>query len=202
MSTLPSSQVASTKDRILKDAATLFARNGYHGTGIAEVCEAVGLGRGALYYHIGSKDVLLFEISMSQVLPLVEHAEGVLASAQPPAAQLRALARELLRNMTEHLAEWTVFFREFYALDGDHLEQTLAARQRYEECWRAVINSGVESGIFQPGSPVRVKGILGLFNYSYLWLRDDGALTAEEIADEFIDLVLWGISSQPEATEQ
>ena len=46
------------KERIRSKAAHLFARNGYHGTGVQEISEAVGLGRGALYHHIGSKEAL------------------------------------------------------------------------------------------------------------------------------------------------
>ncbi len=37
-------------------------RRGYHATGIAELCEVNGLGKGALYHYIGSKEELLAAI--------------------------------------------------------------------------------------------------------------------------------------------
>src|SRR5436309_3637837 len=58
---------SSRREEILQIAARLFAENGYHGTGIAELGEAVGLGKGALYHHIGSKEDLLYEISSRHV---------------------------------------------------------------------------------------------------------------------------------------
>lgn len=38
-----------------------------------------------------------------------------------------------------------------------------------------------------------VKGILGMHGYAYLWVRDYGRLTAEQIADRFCDVVLDGM---------
>jgi hypothetical protein len=46
-----------------------------------------------------------------------------------------------------------------------------------------------------------VKGVLGMHNYSYLWLRGDSRLTAEEIADEFTDVMLRGLLSDADLVE-
>ena len=53
-----------TKSEILAAARMLFARNGYHATGIAEISEAAGLSRsaGGLYRHFRSKKDLLASI--------------------------------------------------------------------------------------------------------------------------------------------
>src|ERR1700743_2702257 len=59
---------------IVDAAAKLFAERGYHATGTAELCEAVGLGKGSLYYYVDSKENLLYLIHervMNQVLGLV-----------------------------------------------------------------------------------------------------------------------------------
>lgn len=40
-----------------------------------------------------------------------------------------------------------------------------------------------------------VKGLLGMFNYSYLWLTLDGPESPEDIADEFLDTVLVGMNA-------
>jgi hypothetical protein len=38
-----------------------------------------------------------------------------------------------------------------------------------------------------------IKGVLGMFNYSYLWLSIDGPSTPEQIADDFIDTLVEGM---------
>jgi AcrR family transcriptional regulator len=58
---------AVRKQEIARIAARLFAAQGFHGTGINELAQEVGLGKGALYYHIKSKEDLLFEISTAHV---------------------------------------------------------------------------------------------------------------------------------------
>ena len=52
----------TTKERILDAAVKLFAERGYLGAGVCDLEEAVGIRRGALYYHIESKENVLFEI--------------------------------------------------------------------------------------------------------------------------------------------
>lgn len=184
---------ATNRDRILRVSADLFARNGYHGTGINELSKAVGLGRGALYHYIGSKETLLYEISRTQVDRMNAVAEGLLAVDLDAEARLRALARELLRNIAEHRAEWTVFFREYSALTGERRDRVVAARERYEGHWRQTLQQGARDGVFVPLPPLLVKGILGMFNYTYLWFEPSGPISPDELADEFLDTLLGGI---------
>jgi AcrR family transcriptional regulator len=181
------------RERVVAVAADLFARHGYHGTGIAELAKAVGLGRGALYHYIGSKEALLYAISRTQVDRMNAHAEAVLRAGLPPEELLREMARGLLRNIADHRSEWAVFFRDYSALTGERRDHVIAARERYEGYWRQALDRGVEAGVLRPTPALLVKGILGMLNYTYLWFEPDGALTPEELADEYVDTLLSGI---------
>jgi len=48
-----------TQERILDEAARLFAERGYAGTGVQDLCERSEVTKPTLYYHFGSKDGLL-----------------------------------------------------------------------------------------------------------------------------------------------
>lgn len=50
------------REQILRTAARLFARHGYHGVSIAELGAAVGISGPALYRHFPSKEALLGEM--------------------------------------------------------------------------------------------------------------------------------------------
>ena len=50
------------REVIIDTSARVFARRGYHATGIAELCTVNGLGKGAFYHYIGSKEELLAAI--------------------------------------------------------------------------------------------------------------------------------------------
>jgi AcrR family transcriptional regulator len=181
------------KDRIRRKAARLFAENGFDATGIQELSEAVGLGRGALYHHIGNKEQLLFDIITSSVIEVVEEAEALVEEPLGAEEKVRRLSRMMMATVAGHLPEWTVFFRELEALRGPLLREALAWRQRFEDVWTQVIEDGVRSGEFRPLDPVVVKGILGMHNYAHVWLRPRGRLGPDDISEVFCDLLLTGL---------
>jgi AcrR family transcriptional regulator len=189
---------SSRREEILRIAARLFAQNGYHGTGMVELGEAVGLGKGALYHHIGSKEDLLYEISSRHVIEMVAFGEQLLAGDITPLEKFRRLSRRLMRTIADNLPELTVFFREVRTLTGERGEHLLALRARFEEIWTEILEEGRAAGVFRTADPIIVKGLLGLHNYSYLWLRPDGPLTPEDVSDSYCDLLLRGLLT-PEA---
>ena len=48
--------------QIIEVATRLFAHNGYHPTSVADVVDAVGVGKGVFYWYFSSKEALLREI--------------------------------------------------------------------------------------------------------------------------------------------
>lgn len=190
-----SKKYESNRAEILRISAELFAKSGYHGTGMSDLGVAVGLGRGALYHYIGSKETILYEISSRQVAEMNAVAAELALTETDPERRLRGLARALMRNIAEHRAEWTVFFREYHALTGDRRDRVIAARERYEAHWRDALDQSVREGRFHPLPPLMVKGLLGMFNYSYLWLTTDGPRSPEQIADDFLDTVIVGMNA-------
>jgi AcrR family transcriptional regulator len=183
------------KAAIRAGAARLFAERGYHATGITEICDAVGLGRGALYHHIGSKEELLFEISSMGLDELFEVSEAIVAEPLGAGEKLRRLSRTLMRNLAENRAALTVYFRELDLMSPEYRSRLVARRAGYQVLWEGVLAEGVASGEFVAPDPVVVKGLLGMHNYAYLWLREDGRLTPEEIGDRFCDVVLAGLEA-------
>lgn len=186
-----------TKERILRTAAELFARNGYHATGLSELGETVGIGRGALYYHIGSKENLLYELSVRHVEEMVAYGETVLGSTLGAEERFRRLSRKLMRVIAENLPELTVFFREINSFSGERHHSMVALRARFEDVWLQVLRQGEAEGLFLHGDILTVKGVLGMHNYSYLWIEPDGSLSPEDVADRFCDLLLHGLMKPP-----
>jgi AcrR family transcriptional regulator len=184
---------AEQRERLLRTAAQLFAERGYHGTGVAELGRAVKLGRGGLYHHMGSKEELLVEISVRHVREMVEVGERIVASDLTPPEKLRALSRRLMRTISDNLPDVTVFFHEVNNLGTGAREEVLERRERFERIWQQVIDDGVAQGFFRAGGPLVTKGLLGMHNYSYMWINPAGRLSPEEIADVFCDLVLRGL---------
>ncbi|MFC9837895.1 TetR/AcrR family transcriptional regulator [Rhodococcus sp. NPDC127530] len=182
----------TTKQRIFRIAAELFAARGFAATGVAELAEATGVGKGALYYHIGSKEELLYEIVKLHVEEALVYGEALVKAELPAEAKLRRLGRQQMRVIADHLPEVTLYFREEAALTGERRVSLSLIRKRWEDVWSRILEQGVEEGVFRSADSITVKGILGAFNYSWVWLRPDGALSPEEIADRLVETVLHG----------
>ena len=185
--------VELNRERVVAVAAELFARHGYHSTGIAELAKAVGVGRGSLYHYIESKEALLYAISCTRVDRINANAEETLRAGHPPEELLHEMARGLVRDIADHRAEWAVVFGDCSALTGERRDHVIAARERYEGYWRQALERGVAAGALRPTPELLVKGILGMLNHTYLWFEPDGAVSPEELADSFLDVLLRGI---------
>jgi TetR/AcrR family transcriptional regulator, cholesterol catabolism regulator len=187
----PTEKSMATRQRILGEAAKLFAKQGYHGTGVAELSAAVGLGAGALYHHIGSKEQLLFEICRTHIEEVVELGEQLLDADDLSARdKLQRLARKHMQNVAERSVELRVTLREIDSLTGKRHRQMQALRDRTEQIWEQVVDQGRKSGELDGIDPLFVKVALAALNYSVLWYRADGALRPDEIADRTIALML------------
>jgi AcrR family transcriptional regulator len=187
----PTEKSLATRRRILREAAKLFAKQGYHGTGVAELSAAVGLGAGALYHHIGSKEQLLFDICRPHVEEVLQLGEQLLDDHDLSAREkLHRLARKHMQNVAERRVELRVTLREIDLLSGKRHRQMQALRDRVEQIWEQVVDQGRESAELGSIDPLFVKIALGALNSSVLWFRADGALSPDEIADRTIDLML------------
>jgi AcrR family transcriptional regulator len=184
---------AALRQRILDEVTRLFVEKGYHGVGMQEISDAVGVGRGALYHHIGSKELLLFEISMTLLGQATEMTEPIAGSGDPPEVRLRELARALLRHHVTHGDGWSVAIHEARFLSDDHRKEVIAARDEFERIWRDVLDEGAARGLWRPVDGIDVRGVLGTFNSAARWLRPDGPLSPEQVADRYVDLFLDGL---------
>ena len=186
------------REAIVDTSATVFARRGYHATGIAELCEVNGFGKGAFYYYIGSKEELLAAIHDRVMDEVMLGAERVAASGGTPSAQLEMLGTELLDVIHRYPDHVWVFLHEFPALTEERAEKFRARRREYERRIEAVLQAGVESGEFRDVEPwLTARAWLGMHNYTYLWLKAGGDVSARDVAKPFADIFIRGIAAPP-----
>jgi AcrR family transcriptional regulator len=184
------------RDAIVDTSARVFAQRGYHATGIAELCEANELGKGALYHYIDSKEDLLAAIHDRVMDEVMRGADRAAEAGGPPTQQLTTLGDELLDVINRYPAHVWVFLHEFPALTGERAEHFRTRRREYERRVEAVLQAGVDCGEFRDLDPrLTALAWLGMHNYTYLWLKPDGSLTARDIAKPFAEIFLRGIES-------
>ena len=181
------------RQAIVDASAHVFARGGYHATGIAELCVANELGKGALYHYIGSKEELLAAIHDRVMDEVSSSAERVAATGGSPRDQLTMLGDELLDIIARYPDHVWVFLHEFPALTGERAEQFRERRRAFEANVEAILQNGVESGEFRDLEPrLTAMAWLGMHNYTYLWLKPNHS--PRDVAKQFADIFIQGIS--------
>ena len=198
-----SAKWTARRDAIIETSARVFARRGYHATGIAELCEVNGLGKGAFYHYIASKEELLAAIHDRVMDEVMLGADRVAAAGGSPSDQLAMLGDELLDVIHLYPDHVWVFLHEFPALTAERAEQFRTRRRKYERRVEAVLQAGIDSGEFRAVDPkLTTFAWLGMHNYTYLWLKADGRVPAREIAKPFADIFIRGIAGDSRARAQ
>lgn len=174
-------------------AVELFAEKGFHGTGVAEIGDRAGVQRGALYYHIGSKEELLWQILRDYIHLMLTDAQRIARGTDEPISKLRKLIHSHVGLIIEHRREVAIQLRDVTALTGDRGEELQEMRDGVQECWQRVIDAGHAMGVLRTNDHVVTNSVLGMLNMVTFWYRPHGGHSPSEIADILASTVLDGI---------
>ena len=101
----------------------------------------------------------------------------------------------MIGTVFEHQPEMTVCFREIHALSGERHREVAQLHQDYQQIWEDAIAMGVASGVFRPIEKVTVKGLMGMFFYSFLWINPKGKHSSNEIGDAFSNFIIRSLTA-------
>jgi AcrR family transcriptional regulator len=179
---------------ILRAALRAFGAKGYHDTTLEEIAARLGIRATALYHYFPDKEAILYEChrqSLDQVGRLVADARARHSGA---AERLRYVIREHVRVMTDTL-QGSALALEVAALGPERKARVVAARDRYEQGIRAIIEEGIAAGeLRHHDAKVAVFALLGAINWIARWYRPDGSVSAGVLATQFADLLVGGLT--------
>ncbi|MFE3000924.1 TetR family transcriptional regulator [Nocardia sp. NPDC059246] len=188
------SNTEATRERILEVAIGLFATVGYHATSVAEIGTRTDLQPGALYYHIKSKEELLWEILRRYTEKALAGAQRVTAMDVDPVEKLGQLIDVHVGIIARHRREVLIQVRDADALSAEHMAQLQELRQQIQDCWEGVLEEGYRAGRFTRANRIVANGLLGMVNSVSQWYRPRRGATADEIAREFRAMVIEGLA--------
>ncbi len=161
-----------------------------------DIAEAVGLTKAGLYHHVGSKDMLLFEI-MNYGMDILD--ETVLAKVKDipdPREKLRqTVVGHIDLVVRARDMEITVILHENRSLKGALRKKINARKRAYIEYLEDLIARVQE----QSGMPPKVSphiaafAVLGMINWLYQWYHLEGAVKEGEITRAYVDFFFRGL---------
>ena len=187
------------RDEIIRVAATLFAEKGFHAASTNDICDALNINRGVLYHYIDGKEELLFAIHERFIEPLLERARAIASAPEAADQILRRLSRELVQTIVSYRAEVTVFLHEWkwLAANEEFWPKVRQSRREFEQIIEQTICAGIRDGIFATDDPrVSTLAFLGMHNFLYQWIREDGRVSPDQLSAHFVGMFLHGIGKQ------
>lgn len=183
--------------QLLSAAATLFRSAGYTASTTRQLARSLGIQSASLYYHIGKKEDLLYEISVVCLDRLQRAVEAALAAQDDPVEAIGTLIRTHLRTALADTDAHLTMLLELRSLSPRRRTHVVALRDQYEKLVRRVIASGQAAGILR--ADVRAKhlalALLNLVNWSIFWYQPRRGLSAEALGVLLADLFLNGARS-------
>lgn len=192
---------ASSRDEILRVFAEHVADRGYADTSISDVATELGLSKGTVVHHFGSKEALLGEVHVAYFTRRFAEVDFIQAELDDPMSRLVAHIYLLLAAHRDDRAASLACLRELVRyFEGDLTEYVRQQRVRYTGTVIAILRDGVEQGVFHTTDPgMSALQIFGMCNYAWTWYRPDGPKSVETIASLFARDILTGLTrSRPD----
>ena len=187
-----------TRRREIDDVASeLFHANGYAATSVRDIARALDIQGASLYAHVASKEDVLWSIVDGAATAFEAKADDAESetAASDPVERLAALVEGHVDVVTADPERASVFVTEWRHLSGDRRAAIATRRDAYEARFRAVIHDGTAVGAFRAtDSALAATFILTALNGIATWYRPDGRLSADRIADHYVDLALRSLS--------
>lgn len=183
---------------ILVSARDAFYEFGYHGTTVRDIAGRTGITVPALYYHHANKEAILYAILDAALTSVIARCEAALAEAgDDPTARLTNLVECITLHMAQHSKE-AAMDAEIRALGPENRRLYSARRRTVELMLTTAVADGDASGAFSVSSPAdTARALLGMMQAITVWFRPGGSLSAQGLADRYVDIALHTVGARP-----
>ena len=182
------------KDTIIQKASALFRLKGFSATSMRELADSMGVEAPSLYNHIGSKSEILQAICFSIAEQFTSQLEKTEQESVTGFLRIETVIRFHIRMMLEHYDEVFVANHEWKHLKEPYLGNFLNQRRQYEKRLATWIETGIRKKEFRVLNPyVAVLTVLSALRGLEFWLRHKRNISAVELENDMVDLLLHGL---------
>jgi len=189
--------LAAPRERILEEAARLFARCGYESSSVADLAAAIGVSKAAIYHYYPTKQDIYDAIILDVLRGMTDAVSQAVAQAPTARERLRQFMQAHARYFEHHHAQFVTMLVGYSGMAITEREDAARLRDGYERLLRDIIAGGVANGEFRAlDVPATGRAVLSMLNWMARWYQPGGAQTAEAIAAGYFDLLAGGLSAK------
>lgn len=187
-----------THARILEAASLIFSKNGFDATGVAEICQAAGVSKGAFYHHFPTKQAVFMELMDSWLNGLDAGFQLMLSETDDIPQALLQMA-EMAGSLFESADVRLPIFLEFWtqaSRDPTIWQATIEPYRRYQTYFSRLIQEGIAEGSLAPIDPALASRALVYMAMGMLMhvLFDPDSVTWSSEVKRSIEIMLNGMA--------
>ena len=178
------------RDAILAAAARLYARRGFQGASVADLASACSTSKSLIYHYFPSKDDTLHAVMAAHLDDLVDAADEAMQAGNAE-ERLRALTLAFMRLYAGARDSHKVLLNELDNLPPRQRAEVVAKQRRIIAVVETLIRE-IRPDLNPLTLPLTML-FFGMINWTHTWLRPQGPISAEAIADLAVNLMLDGL---------
>jgi TetR/AcrR family transcriptional regulator, cholesterol catabolism regulator len=192
-------QANSRRDELLGLAASMFAERGLRATTVRDIADGAGILSGSLYHHFSSKEEMVDELLRDFLDWLFNRYREIVDSETNPLERLKGLFMVSFEAIEDRHAQVVIYQDEAQRLLAQPRFSYIEDMNRQQrKMWLELLNQGVKQGYFRPDLEVDLiyRFIRDTTWVSVRWYRPGGPLTAEQVGQQYLAIVLGGITKE------
>jgi AcrR family transcriptional regulator len=140
-----------TRHHILEASQGLFSLNGYDATGVAEICRAAGVSKGAFYHHFPSKQAVFLKL-LENWLEILDGGLKAISQGTQDVPHILLQMSDILTEVFQTADGQLPMFLEYWlqaSRDEAIWKTTIAPYRHYQEFFTALVQRGMDEGSFR-----------------------------------------------------
>lgn len=179
------------KERIMAEAILLFYDQGYRGTSLEQIADTLGVTKPYLYGVYEKKIDILFDIALLSITNSLDAIKEGYDTKGLASQRLVEVVRRLTAVCINHQKAVAIYFREQASLNSEQLELVHNLRKRFDRILSSLLEEGVEQSEFEIADPkTAALAISGMVSWTYVWFRNTGRLSQNELMDQMAQYAL------------
>lgn len=186
------------RQAILDAAAAVFAEKGFHGTGMRDIADRLGMKAGSLYFHLSSKDAALEEVCAAGLQSALRAAQQGFAAGDTLSVRVRALVAAQIEDLATHGDYISVFVHERRQLSAPAQKRLVEVSQQHRLLLDRIFDEAKHTGELASGLEPRAAryAMVGVLrNLTQLYVEGPVKGFAE-IAQQVTDIFLCGAATR------
>jgi AcrR family transcriptional regulator len=187
------------RGELLTLAARMFAERGLKATTVRDIADAAGILSGSLYHHFDSKESMVDEILRGFLDDLFARYREIAAHGYSPREALERIVVVSFEAIDSHRDAVAIYQAEAAHLADEERFGYIPERlQEFRTLWHSVLRDGIADGSFRGDLDVDLayRFMRDTVWVAVRWYRPGGTLDIDVVAQQYLSIVLNGISGK------